>query len=218
MLQHKLALIRRQEGTSKDFRTLFREITFYLGYEATRDLTTKAISVKAGAVDNCPARKIAETVAVVPILRGGLGMTEALLELLPDSPVYHVGMYRNPGSNIPVQYYNRLPKGHPSDVALVLDPVIASSRTINAVVSIVKKWGARKIKVVTLVASRCGLEALCKMHPDVQVHLASIDELAENGLDLIPGIGDAGDRLYLGAMAAEIAPPPDEVPPKKSKT
>ncbi|CAM9359456.1 unnamed protein product, partial [Ascophyllum nodosum] len=132
-------------------------------------------------------------------------MTEALLELLPESPVYHVGMYRNPGSNIPVQYYNRLPKGNPSDVALILDPVIASSRTITAVVSIVKKWGAKKIKVVTLVASRSGLEALCNMHPEVQVYLASIDELAENGLDLIPGIGDAGDRLYLGAHNKDMA-------------
>ncbi|CAM9661875.1 unnamed protein product [Hapterophycus canaliculatus] len=141
--------------------------------------------------------------------RGGLGMTEALLELLPDSPVYHVGMYRNPGSNIPVQYYNRLPKGHPSDVALILDPIIASSRTINAVVSIVKKWGAKTIKVVTLVASRSGLAALCKMHPEVQVHLASIDELAANGLDLVPGIGDAGDRLFLGTSSMEIASPPD---------
>ncbi|CAM9221542.1 unnamed protein product [Ectocarpus sp. 6 AP-2014] len=221
VLQHKLALIRRQEGTAKDFRTLFREITFYLGYEATATLTTTSICVKTDRTDQCPAKTIAETVAVVPILRqapGGLGMTEALLELLPDSPVYHVGMYRNPGSNIPVQYYNRLPKGHPSDVALILDPIIASSRTINAVVSIVKKWGAKTIKVVTLVASRSGLEALNKMHPEVQVHLASIDELAPNGQDLIPGIGDAGDRLYLGTNSLETAPPSHvEVPTKKPK-
>ncbi|CAM9112366.1 unnamed protein product [Ectocarpus sp. 8 AP-2014] len=221
VLQHKLALIRRQEGTAKDFRTLFREITFYLGYEATATLTTTSICVKTDRTDQCPAKTIAETVAVVPILRqapGGLGMTEALLELLPDSPVYHVGMYRNPGSNIPVQYYNRLPKGHPSDVALILDPIIASSRTINAVVSIVKKWGAKTIKVVTLVASRSGLEALNKMHPEVQVHLASIDELAPNGQDLIPGIGDAGDRLYLGTNSLETAPPSDvQVPTKKPK-
>eukprot|EP00903_Cladosiphon_okamuranus_P016882 g15564.t1 len=218
VLQHKLALIRRQEGTAKDFRTLFREITFYLGYEATATLTTQSIRVKTDRTDQCPARRISETVAVVPILRGGLGMTEALLELLPDSPVYHVGMYRNPGSNIPVQYYNRLPKGHPSDVALILDPIIASSRTINAVVSIVKKWGAKTIKVVTLVASRSGLEALSKMHPEVQVHLASIDELAANGQDLVPGIGDAGDRLYLGKNAMEIALPlSDAAPSKKSK-
>ncbi|CAM9577875.1 unnamed protein product [Pylaiella littoralis] len=229
VLQHKLALIRRQEGTAKDFRTLFREITFYLGYEATATLTTKSICVKTDRTDKCPAKTISETVAVVPILRqgltafrslsqGGLGMTEALLELLPDSPVYHVGMYRNPGSNIPVQYYNRLPKGHPSDVALILDPVIASSRTINAVVSIVKKWGAKTIKVVTLVASRCGLEALYKMHPEVEVHLASIDELASNGLDLVPGIGDCGDRLYLGTNAIGDIPSTDNVvTTKKSK-
>ncbi|CAM9355970.1 unnamed protein product [Choristocarpus tenellus] len=179
----------------------------YRRYDATRDLSTKAVSINYTNCNGqdlmCPGSEIAESVSVVPILRGGLGMSEVFLELLPNAPMYHIGMYRNPGSMIPVQYYNRLPKGHPSDVALVLDPIIASSRTICAVVSIVKKWGARKVKVVTLVASKCGILALTNQHPDVEVHVASIDTLAENGLDLVPGIGDAGDRLYLGLNSEE---------------
>ena len=124
-------------------------------------------------------------------------MTDAMLELMPNAPVYHIGMYRNPGSNMPIQYYNRLPKGLPSEVVMVLDPIIASSKTICATVSILKKWGAKCIKVITLVASRPGIAQLMEVHPDITVHCASIDELADNGIDLVPGNGDAGDRLYL---------------------
>ncbi|CAM9380834.1 unnamed protein product [Discosporangium mesarthrocarpum] len=152
-------------------------------------------------------------------------MSESFLELLPNAPMYHIGMYRNTGSLIPVQYYNRLPKGKPSDVAVVLDPIIASSRTICAVVSIVKKWGAKKVKVVSLVASKCGVQALAKQHPDVQIYLASIDTLAENGVDLVPGIGDAGDRLYLGLNSEDSSdknllphPRPDSEPDNTSTT
>jgi uracil phosphoribosyltransferase len=195
---HKLSLIRKKSTTSREFRSLFREISFYLGYEATQDLSTKIVRIHTHTADGCMGRKISDKVAVVPILRGGLGMTDAMLELLPNSPVYHIGMYRNPGSNMPIQYYNRLPKGRPSEVVMVLDPIIASSKTICATVSILKKWGAQRVKVVTLIASRSGLAQLMELHPDITVHCAAVDELADNGYDLIPGIGDAGDRLYLG--------------------
>ncbi|CAM9201547.1 unnamed protein product [Chrysoparadoxa australica] len=219
VLMHKLTLIRRPERTARDFRSLIREISFYLGYEATQGLRTREVTVATTRPEPCMGKKISDTVAVIPILRGGLGMVEPLLELLPNSPVYHIGMYRNPGSQIPVQYFNRLPKGKPSDIAFVLDPVIASSKTICATISILKKWGAKKIKVLTLVASKCGLAALLEQHPDVAVHAASIDELAENGVDLVPGIGDAGDRLYYtGANSYDedlLSPPAARKVPKR---
>ncbi|CAN0351808.1 unnamed protein product, partial [Phaeothamnion confervicola] len=180
VLLHKLSLIRRRSSTAREFRALFREMSFYLGYEATQGLGTKEVQVLNAAGDCvvCTGRKIAERVAVVPVLRGGLAMSDALLDLLPNAPVYHIGMYRNPASQIPIQYYNRLPKGRAADVAIVLDPVIASSRSISAVVSILKTWGAKRVVVISLVASRCGLEALMALHPDITVLCAAVDELA----------------------------------------
>ncbi|KAG5176443.1 uracil phosphoribosyltransferase-domain-containing protein [Tribonema minus] len=198
VLMHKLSLIRRKSTNSREFRSLFREISFYLGYEATQDLHTKVAHIHTHTAEFCEVRKIADKVAVIPILRGGLGMTDAMLELLPNAPVYHIGMYRNPGSSMPIQYYNRLPKGQSCDVAILLDPIIASAKTICATVSIIKKWGAARVKVVTLIVSRTGLAQLLAVHPDVIVHCAAVDTLADNGHDLVPGIGDAGDRLYLG--------------------
>jgi len=198
VLIHKFALIRKSTTTSREFRSLFKEISFYLGFEATRDLKTKPAIIKTSTIENWEGRKLVESIAIIPVLRGGLGMSNAMLDLLPNAPVYHIGMYRNPGSNMPVQYYNRLPKGLACEIAMILDPVIVSSKTICAVVGIVKKWGAKHIKVITFVASKPGLSQLMATHPDITVHCGAIDDLSEDGEDVVPGIGDAGDRLFLG--------------------
>lgn len=141
--------------------------------------------------------KIAEKIAIIPILRAGLGMAEAMMELLPNAAVHHIGMYRNKGSLLPVQYYNRLPRDQVADVSIVLDPMIATGSTIRAVVSILKRWGSRKIIVVSALAARKGIEALMEEHPDITIHVGAIDqELSAEGM-IIPGLGDAGDRQFL---------------------
>jgi uracil phosphoribosyltransferase len=197
VLSHKISILRSSSTNPSSFRSTLREITFHLGYEATSTLSTKpvALTVPVGHdhVD-CIGKKLADRVALVPILRSGLGMIDSMLELLPDAGVHHIGMYRK--GTMPVQYYNRLPRKCESDVAYILDPMIATASTIMSVISILKKWGVPKIHVVSVVASETGIKAISKTHPDVEITVATVDkELTEDGI-LLPGLGDAGDRLF----------------------
>ena len=145
-----------------------REVTFYLGYEATQDFSTrdKSISTPLGPHSG---QELSTRVALIPILRAGLGMVDAMLDLLPNATVHHIGMYRSKDSLLPIQYYNKLPKKCDSDVAIVLEPMIATAGTINAVVSILKVWGVKRIKILSTIASVSGLEELHNTHPDVEV-------------------------------------------------
>lgn len=140
--------------------------------------------------------KIADKIAIIPILRAGLPMCEAMLDLIPKAAVHHIGMYRSRVSNLPVQYYNRLPRDQPCDVAFITDPCIASSNTIHAVISIVKRWGAKRVVVVAAIAAESGINRLKELHPDVEIYVGSVDkELTEEGY-IVPGLGDAGDRSF----------------------
>eukprot|EP00559_Dactyliosolen_fragilissimus_P004955 CAMPEP_0184872092 /NCGR_PEP_ID=MMETSP0580-20130426/41091_1 /TAXON_ID=1118495 /ORGANISM="Dactyliosolen fragilissimus" /LENGTH=162 /DNA_ID=CAMNT_0027374837 /DNA_START=819 /DNA_END=1307 /DNA_ORIENTATION=+ len=137
---------------------------------------------------------ISEKVALIPILRSGLGMVDAMLELLPNAGVHHVGMYRK--ELLPVQYYNRLPKQCDADIAYILDPVIATSNTVLSVIGILKKWGVSKIHVVSVISSQSGISRISENHSDVEITVGAVDpELTKKGI-VLPGIGDAGDRLY----------------------
>ena len=161
------------------------------------NLTTKPVQLTVPVghdhVD-CTGKALKERVALVPILRSGLGMIDSMMELLPNAGVHHIGMYRK--GTMPVQYYNRLPKKCESDVAFILDPIIATSSTVMSVISILKKWGVPKIHVISVVGSESGVKTISETHPDVQITVGTIDtELSEDGV-LIPGIGDAGDRLF----------------------
>jgi len=195
VLLHKLTLLRNVTIEPREFRQLLREVTFYLGYEATTSLLTKELEVQTpSAVHH--GQKLSEKISIVPILRGGLGMVEPVLELLPNASVHHLGMYHNKLTSLPIEYYNRLPKHHVADVAFVLDPLIATGSTMSAVVSILKKWGVQKIIIISVLASTPGLERLFSHHPDVTVHVAGVDpELTPEGL-ISPGLGDASDRLF----------------------
>ncbi|KAH9117022.1 hypothetical protein LEN26_005502 [Aphanomyces euteiches] len=184
VLAHKLTKLRDAKTDANLFRHLLREITFYLGYEATSDLSTtpKKINTPLGPHEGV---ELATPVALVPILRAGLGMVEPMLDLLPNARVYHIGMYRNKNSLLPVQYYNKLPKECHID-----------SGTIIATVAILKVWGVSQIKIISTIASKDGLKDLYTKHPDVEVIVAAIDEtLSESGL-IVPGLGDAGDRQF----------------------
>lgn len=204
LIKHKLTILRNLDTSPHDFRRLLKEITFYLGYEATRtiQLTTQVVSTSNG---DCTGYKVCDKVAVIPILRAGLVMVDAMLDLIPKAAVHHIGMYKTKTSSLPVMYYNRLPKKTACDVAFICDVCIGTAATMSAVVSVVKRWGAKRIVVLAAIGSESGVKSLMDQHTDIQVVVGAIDPgLSEDGI-IIPGIGDAGDRLYgtpLDEMAA----------------
>jgi len=174
-----------------------KEITYLVGYEATKDLKTADVQLTVPVGHDhmeCTGKKIADRVALVPILRSGLGMIDSMRELVPKAPVHHIGMYR--AHKMPVQYYQRLPQKCESDVAFILDPVIATASTIMSLISILQKWGVPKIHVIAVIGSRQGVENIMKKYPDVMLTVGVIDEeLNKDGI-VLPGLGDAGDRLF----------------------
>jgi len=196
LVSRKMTLLRDEDTSGVDFRRILKEVTFYLGYEATRGLTTspKEVTTPNGVVHQ--GVTLGQDVAIIPILRAGLGMSDAMVELMPKSSVHHIGMFRSKQSLLPTQYYNRLPKGEACDIAFIVDPCIATSNTIQAVCSIVKRWGAKKIVVVAAIGAKQGVENLLKAHPDVDVYIGEVDDVLSPEGMIIPGIGDAGDRLF----------------------
>lgn len=210
VLSHKITKLRSSATRPSDFRAVLREVTYHLGYEATSKLTTRpvAISVPVPVAHHSNGNnktqhdhmdyegvKIKERVALIPILRSGLGMVDPMLELLPKAAVHHIGMYKGPKQNQPIQYFNRLPRKCEADVAYVLDPVIATSTTVMAVVRILKKWGVSKIHIVSVLGSKSGLAELSDSHPDVSITVGTVDSILKDG-QVLPGLGDSGDRLY----------------------
>jgi uracil phosphoribosyltransferase len=197
IIQHKLTQLRRAETSAKHFRELLSEVTLFLGFEATKDLNLEDLVVDTPA-SQATGHVLASKVSLVPIMRGGLGLVDSMLTIVPMATVYHIGMYNNPESLLPVLYYNKLPSECNSDAIFVLDVQIGSGATLIATIDIIKEWcGPKKakIKVITLVSSRMGLAKVGIAHPDVEIYLAAIDDSSETGLPL-PGIGDPGNRLY----------------------
>lgn len=196
VLRHKLTELRNKTTKPAEFRQLLRSITFYLGYEATKECQTRSKEIET-PVGSHTGDELSQNVALVPVMRAGLGMVDAMLELLPDATVHHIGMYRSKHSLLPVQYYNRLPKEHSCDIAIVLEPMIATAGTINAVIDQLKAWSVPKIICLSMIASKQGLQSLSERHPDVVVHVAQVDDvLSESGF-IVPGLGDAGDRQFV---------------------
>jgi len=197
VLLHKISVLRSSSTGTSSFRSVLREITYHLGYEATSSLNTCPVQLTVPFNQNhidCTGKKLVEKVALIPIMRSGLGMVDSMLELLPKAGVHHIGMYKQ--NLMPVQYYNRLPRKCDSDIAYILDPVMATAQTVLCVVGILKKWGVAKIHIITVIASKQGLEQVASLHPDVSISVGEVDsELNEKGV-VLPGLGDAGDRLY----------------------
>jgi len=195
LVRHKLALLRNRETEPKKFRELVREIAMLLVYEATADLETEPIEV-ATPLAPAPGQRLASKIGFVPILRAGLGMVEGASLMLPGAEVWHIGLARDERTLQPVQYYSRLPVSPSVDVCLILDPMLATGGSAVATVDILKAWGGRRIKFVGLIGARPGAERLQQAHPDVPIYLAALDEtLNEHGY-IVPGLGDAGDRMF----------------------
>lgn len=195
LLLHKLSLLRDVNTEPKRFREVVNEITMLLTYEATADLPTREIEVQT-PLTNTVGREISVVIGLVPVLRSGLGMIQAMLEMVPSAQVWHIGLYRDHDTLQPVQYYNKLPKDSATDICLVLDPMLATGGSAAATISILKNWGAKQIKYMGLIAAPEGVELLRREHPDVPIYLAALDShLNEIGY-IVPGLGDAGDRQF----------------------
>lgn len=195
LIQHKLALMRSVDTEPKKFREVVREITTLLLYEATQDLETVEIEVRT-PMATTKGRKLMLRIGLVPILRAGIGMVDAALDLIPMAQVWHIGLYRDHRTLLPVEYYNKLPVEPTVDLCMVLDPMLATAGSATATVKVLKDWGARRIKYVGLIAAPEGVERFHAEHPDVPIHVAAVDShLNEIGY-IVPGLGDAGDRQF----------------------
>jgi uracil phosphoribosyltransferase len=180
-------------------------LTWLLGYEAMADLPTAAETIET-PLEPMEARRLEPRVGLIPILRAGLGMVDAMLELLPTAEVWHIGLYRDERTLKPVEYYNKLPDAATVQVCLILDPMLATGGSSAATVDILKAWGASRIKQVSLIAAPEGIATLSAAHPDVDIHVAAVDrELNERGY-IVPGLGDAGDRQF-GTFAGPASEP-----------
>ena len=197
-IQHKLALLRSENVEPKKFRELVREISWLLGYEALADAHLTPVRIKT-PLEETDGFELADRIGLVPILRAGLGMVDAMLELMPTAQVWHLGLFRDERTLRPVEYYNKLPDSATVDLCLILDPMLATGGSATAAIEVLKKWGAVKpvrIKLVNLIAAPEGVEAVTSAHPDVEIHCAALDrQLNERGY-IVPGLGDAGDRQF----------------------
>ena len=195
LIQHKLSILRDKDTKPTEFRKLVSELGTLLCYEATRDLPLLSKEIETPLMKT-QARMLAQKVALIPILRAGLGMIDGIWNLIPNACVLHIGLYRDEDTLKPVEYYNKLPNYRTVDHCLILDPMLATGGSAIAVADILKKWGAKSIRFVGLIGAPEGIEALHKAHPDIDIHLAAIDEkLNEHGY-ILPGLGDAGDRQF----------------------
>ena len=196
LIQHKLTIMRSKETSSSEFRRLLQEITLLMGYEITRDLPLEDVEVET-PLEKMRGRRVAgKKVGIVPILRAGFGMVDGLLELMPSARVGVIGLYRDPETSKPIEYYCKLPGDIDDREVIVLDPMLATGGSAIDAITQIKKHGAKRIKFIGLIAAPEGIKALHEAHPDVDIYLgAEDDHLNENGY-IVPGLGDAGDRIY----------------------
>ena len=204
LIRHKVTLLRKQDTEHRKFRDLVREITILLAYEATQDLALKPVTVQTPLAE-AQGYELEERIGLVPILRAGLGMVNGIWELMPQAQVWHIGLYRDERTLKPVEYYNKLPVAPTVQVVLILDPMLATGGSAVATVDILKRWGANRIKFLGIIGAPEGVEALSSAHPDVDIHLAALDdhltpEPQKPGDPpagfIVPGLGDAGDRQF----------------------
>ena len=196
LIHHKITLLRDKNTGAKEFRELTNEIATLMCYEATRDMPMKEVEIET-PICICKAKVISgRKVAFVPILRAGLGMVDGLLSLVPAAKVGHIGMYRDPVNHLPVEYYCKLPADIQERDIIVLDPMLATGGSAIDAITIVKRSHPKSIKFLCVIAAPEGMKALTEAHPDVQIYCAAVDRcLNENGY-ILPGLGDAGDRIF----------------------
>lgn len=196
LIQHKLTYIRDENTKTKDFRELVDEVATLMAYEITRDISLESVKVKT-PVATVDAKVISgRMLGLIPILRAGLGMVDGVLKLIPAAKVGHVGLYRDPETLQPVEYYVKLPTDVTERELIVIDPMLATGGSANLAIEVLKKRNCSQIKLMCLIAAPEGIEAVQKEHPDVDIYVAAIDDYLDDHGYIIPGLGDAGDRLF----------------------
>ncbi|MBM4464590.1 MAG: uracil phosphoribosyltransferase [Chloroflexi bacterium] len=195
LIQHKLTLLRDVNTEPKRFRELVREVTWLLLYEATRDLIPVERPVTS-PMGSTVGKVLVEEIAFAPILRAGLPMVEPALEMIPTAQIWHIGLHREEETLQPIEYYTNVPREATAEIAFILDPMLATGGSAVAAVDILKRSGVRNIKFVGLIAAPEGIERLSRAHPDVPIHIAAVDERLNDIGYIVPGLGDAGDRLF----------------------
>nr|MBQ8890509.1 uracil phosphoribosyltransferase [Clostridia bacterium] len=196
LIQHKLTIMRDKNTSSKDFRELLDEISMLMGYEITRNLPLEDVEIET-PIQRATCKRIAgKKLAVVPILRAGLGMVDGLLRLVPVARVGHIGLYRDPETHLPVEYYCKMPPDIDKRLVIVVDPMLATGGSSADAITMVKARGAKSILLMCLVAAPEGVKKVMDEHPDVDIYCASLDEKLNEHAYIIPGLGDAGDRIF----------------------
>ena len=196
LIQHKVGIIRREEVGSKDFRQMISEIAMLMCYESTRNLKLQDVEIKTPICETTVKELAGKKLAVVPILRAGLGMVEGMLAMIPAAKVGHIGLYRDPETLEPVEYYCKLPSDCNEREVYVVDPMLATGGSCVAAIQMLKEKGVKNIHFMCIIASPEGVERLQKEHPDVDIYIAALDEKLNDHGYIVPGLGDAGDRIF----------------------
>ena len=196
LIQHKVSLMRDKNTASKEFRDLAREVAMLMTYEITRDLPTEDVDIETPICPTTVKMLAGKKLAIVPILRAGLGFVDGMLEIIPSARVGHVGLYRDPETHEPVEYYCKLPEDIDKRKIIIVDPMLATGGSAIAAVDFVKEKGAKDISLMFLIAAPEGIEALTKAHPDVDIYIAAKDDHLNENAYIVPGLGDAGDRIF----------------------
>ena len=196
LIQHKLTMLRDKNTSSKDFRELVREIAMLMAYEVTRNLALKDVEIETPISKMTGKVFAGEDIAIVPVLRAGLGMVDGMLDLIPNAKIGHIGLYRNEETLQPVEYYCKLPSDIGNRIVIITEPMLSTGGSMIGAISLLKKHGAKKIKSIHLVCAPEGLKKVSEAHPDVEIYAAAIDEKFNDIGYIVPGLGDAGDRLF----------------------
>ena len=196
LIQHKVGIIRREEVGSKDFRQMISEIAMLMCYESTRNLKLQDVKIKTPICETTVKELAGKKLAVVPILRAGLGMVEGMLAMIPAAKVGHIGLYRDPETLEPVEYYCKLPSDCNEREVYVVDPMLATGGSCVAAIQMLKEKGVKNIHFMCIIASPEGVERLQKEHPDVDIYIAALDEKLNDHGYIVPGLEDAGDRIF----------------------
>lgn len=196
LITHKLSIMRNKKTGSKDFRELLNEISMLMGYEITRDLPLEDITIETPVCKTKAKMVSGKKIAIVPILRAGIGMVDGILSLVPVAKVGHIGLYRDPETHEPVEYYCKLPADVQERMVILIDPMLATGGSACDALQTLKKKGCKHIKFMCLVSSPEGVERVSREHPDVDIYTASVDECLNDHAYIVPGLGDAGDRIF----------------------
>lgn len=196
LIQHKLSLMRDKNTGAKEFRELLEEISMLMVYEVTRDLPTVEVEVET-PICTCKTRVLAgKKLGIVPILRAGLGMVDGVTKLVPAAKVGHIGLYRDPETHQPVEYYCKMPSDIAERDVIILDPMLATGGSASAAITFIKGYGCKHIKLMNIIAAPEGIAVIQKDHPDVEIYVAAVDEKLNDHAYIVPGLGDAGDRIF----------------------